>query len=592
MSINQETNDRIKVVGTNIAEKATVIWNVADMLRGPFKPHEYGLVILPMTVVKRFHDCLLPTHDAVLAQYEKVKNFDVKDGFLTKASGYQFYNTSKFTFDSLLADPENIESNFRDYLNGFSANVQDVLSKFDFDNIIKRMVESNALYLVIKEFNSQKGYLGPDKISAVDCGYIFEDLVRRFSESFGEEAGAHFTSRDVIYLMTDILLSDANLSQNGNVTVYDMAMGTSQMLSCMEERIRDLNSEMDVTCFGQEFNPSTFAIAKADMMIRGGDPNNMRFGDTLSEDQFSGYKFKYIISNPPFGIDWKREQKAVEAEAAKGELGRFAPGLPKISDGQQLFVLNGLSKLANDGKMTIIQNGSPLFSGDAGSGPSEIRRYMLENDWLDAIIQLSTDMFMNTGISTYIWVLNKNKPTYRTGKVQLIDASHCGEQRRKSIGFKRYDITDLCRELIVKAYGEFKNNEIYGDREGIYCQSKIFANEEFGYNKIVVERPELGEDGKPLLKKGKPVPDTTKRDTENVPLSENIDEYFAREVLPYAPDAWIDAKKTKLGYEIPMTRYFYEYQVPEKVEDIMGRLQSIEADIQASLEVLFGGEQL
>ena len=589
MSINQETNDRIKVVGTNIAEKATVIWNVADMLRGPFKPHEYGLVILPMTVVKRFHDCLLPTHDAVLAQYEKVKNFDVKDGFLTKASGYQFYNTSKFTFDSLLADPENIESNFRDYLNGFSANVQDVLSKFDFDNIIKRMVESNTLYLVIKEFNSQKGYLGPDKISAVDCGYIFEDLVRRFSESFGEEAGAHFTSRDVIYLMTDILLSDADLSKNGNVTVYDMAMGTSQMLSCMEERIHDLNSDMDVTCFGQEFNPSTFAIAKADMMIRGGDPNNMRFGDTLSEDQFSGYKFKYIISNPPFGIDWKREQKAVEAEAAKGELGRFAPGLPKISDGQQLFVLNGLSKLANDGKMTIIQNGSPLFSGDAGSGPSEIRRYMLENDWLDAIIQLSTDMFMNTGISTYIWVLNKNKPTYRAGKVQLIDASHCGEQRRKSIGFKRYDITDVCRELIVKAYGEFKNNEIYGDKEGVYCQSKIFDNEEFGYNKIIVERPELGEDGKPLLKKGKPVPDSSKRDTENVPLNENIDEYFAREVLPYAPDAWIDAKKTKIGYEIPMTRYFYEYQAPESVESIIGRIQELETDIQNSLNSLFGG---
>ena len=592
MSTNQDTNDRIKVVGTNIAEKATVIWNVADMLRGPFKPHEYGLVILPMTVVKRFHDCLLPTHDAVLNQYEKVKNFDVKDGFLTKASGYQFYNTSKFTFDSLLADPENIESNFRDYLNGFSANVQDVLSKFDFDNIIKRMVESNTLYLVIKEFNSPKGYLGPDKISAVDCGYIFEDLVRRFSESFGEEAGAHFTSRDVIYLMTDILLSDADLSKNGNVTVYDMAMGTSQMLSCMEERIHDLNSDMDVTCFGQEFNPSTFAIAKADMMIRGGDPNNMRFGDTLSEDQFSGYKFKYIISNPPFGIDWKREQKAVEAEAAKGELGRFAPGLPKISDGQQLFVLNGLSKLANDGKMTIIQNGSPLFSGDAGSGPSEIRRYMLENDYLDAIIQLSTDMFMNTGISTYIWVLNKSKPAHRIGKVQLIDASHCGELRRKSIGFKRYDITDVCRELIVKAYGEFKNNEVYGNKNDIYCHSKIFSNEEFGYNKIVVERPELDENGIPVLKKGKLVADASRRDTENVPLREDINEYFEREVLPYAPDAWIDTKKTKLGYEIPMTRYFYEYRAPESVEDIMIRIHKLEDEIQTSLNSLFGNEYL
>ena len=269
-------NDKFAVVGTNIAEKATMIWNVADMLRGPFKPHEYGLVILPMTVVKRFHDCLLPTHDAVLETYEKVKHFAVKDGFLTKASGYQFYNISKFTFDSLLTDPENIEANFRDYLAGFSANVQDVLSKFDFDTVIRRMVESNTLYLVIREFNSPKGYLGPDRITAVDCGYIFEDLVRRFSESFGEEAGAHFTSRDVVYLMTDLLLSDADLSRGGNVTVYDMAMGTSQMLSCMEERIHELNAEIGVTCFGQEFNPSTFAIAKADMMIRGGDPNNMR----------------------------------------------------------------------------------------------------------------------------------------------------------------------------------------------------------------------------------------------------------------------------------------------------------------------------
>ena len=680
-------NNKFDVVGTNIAEKATMIWNVADMLRGPFKPHEYGLVILPMTVVKRFHDCLLSTHKAVLEKYEEVKKFAVIDGFLTTASQYQFYNISKYTFDSLLADPENIEANFRDYLNGFSANVQDVLSKFDFDNIIRRMVESNTLYLVIKEFNSQKGYLGPDKISAVDCGYIFEDLVKRFSESFGEEAGAHFTSRDslladpenieanfrdylngfsanvqdvlskfdfdniirrmvesntlylvikefnsqkgylgpdkisavdcgyifedlvkrfsesfgeeagahftsrdIIYLMTDLLLSDADLSKGGNVTVYDMAMGTSQMLSCMEERIQELNTEIGVTCFGQEFNPSTFAIAKADMMIRGGDPNNMRFGDTLSEDQFSGYQFQYIISNPPFGIDWKREKAAVEAEAKKGDLGRFAPGLPKISDGQQLFVLNGLSKLAPNGKMAIIQNGSPLFSGDAGSGPSEIRRYMLENDWLDAIVQLGTDMFMNTGISTYIWICSKDKPLHRTGKVQLIDASHCYEARRKSIGTKRNDITDQCRDLIVKAYGAFENDAVYGDKEGIYCQSKIFDTEEFGYQKIVVEQPQRDENGEIVLKKGKPVADTSLRDTENVPLTEDIKEYFKREVLPYAPEAWIDKKKTKKGYEIPMTRYFYEYQAPEPVEEIAVRLHELELEIQSSLDALFGGE--
>jgi type I restriction enzyme M protein len=582
-------NDKITAVGANIAEKAAMIWNVADMLRGPFKPHEYGLVILPMTVVKRFHDCLLPTHQAVLDTYEKVKKLQVIDGFLQKASGYQFYNTSRFTFETLLADPDNIESNFRDYLSGFSANAQDVLAKFDFDNIIKRMVESNTLYLVIKEFGSEKGYLGPDKISTVDCGYIFEDLVRRFSESFGEEAGAHFTSRDIIYLMTDLLLSEADLDTS-SMTVYDMAMGTSQMLSCMEERIHELNSDIEVTCFGQEFNPSTFAIAKADMMIRGGDPNNMRFGDTLSEDQFPGFTFQYIISNPPFGIDWKREQKAVEAEAARGKIGRFAPGLPKISDGQQLFVLNGLAKLANEGKMAIIQNGSSLFSGDAGSGPSNIRQYILENDWLDCIIQLSTDMFMNTGISTYIWVLSKDKPAHRAGKVQLIDASHCFEPRRKSIGTKRNDITDACRELIVTAYGEFANGKVYGDKNGIYCESKVFESVEFGYNKIVVERPQRDEAGNVILKRGKPVPDTSLRDTENVPLVQDIDAYFAREVLPYAPDAWIDHSKTKVGYEIPMTRYFYEYQAPEAVEDIVARITALEQDISAGLAELFHKE--
>ena len=577
-------------VGVNISDKSTVIWNVADMLRGPFKPHEYGLVILPMTVVKRFHDCLLPTHDKVLETYEKVRTLEVYDGFLVRASGYQFYNISPFTFDKLIADPDNIESNFRDYLAGFSENVQDVLAKFDFDSIIRRMVESNTLYLVVKEFATPKGYLGPDKISAVDCGYIFEDLVRRFNESYGEEAGAHFTSRDIIYLMTDLLLCDTRFNGQA-ITVYDMAMGTSQMLSCMEERIHALDSEAEVTCFGQEFNPSTFAIAKADMMIRGGNPDNMRFGDTLSDDKFPGFKFDRIISNPPFGIDWKREQKAVEKEAALGEKGRFCAGLPKISDGQQLFVLNGLAKLAEDGRMAIVQNGSPLFSGDAGSGPSNIRQYILENDWLEAIIQLSTDQFMNTGITTYIWVLNKNKPSYREGKVQLIDASHCYEPRRKSIGTKRNDITDACRELIVTAYGEFENR-VYsadGSKSGIYCESKIFDSVEFGYHKIVVERPQRDENGEIIRKKGKPVADPELRDTENIPLTQDIDAYFAREVLPYAPDAWIDEKKTKVGYEIPMTRYFYEYQQPEASDAILERIIGLESDISASLKRLFEG---
>ena len=580
------SNEAFYQVGKNLQEKASVIWNIANHLAGPFKPHEYGLVILPMTVIKRFHDCLLPHYTEMQEQYAKVKHFQVIDGFMCKASHYQFYNTSKFTFETLLADQAQIESNFKSYLNGFSQNVQDVLAKFEFENIVKRMVESDTLYWVIKEFNTAKGYLGPDKISAVDCGYIFEDLVRRFSESYDEEAGAHFTSRDIIYLMTDLLLTEANL-RDENISVYDMTMGTSQMLSCMEERIKQLNSEAVVTCFGQEFNPSTFAIAKADMLIRGGEANNMRYGDTLSDDKFKGFKFRYIISNPPFGIDWKKEQKAVEAEHNLGKDGRFEPGLPKISDGQQLFMLNGLAKMADDGRMAIIQNGSPLFTGDAGSGPSEIRRYILERDWLEAIIQLSNDQFMNTGIATYIWVLNKSKSAQKQGKVQLIDASHCFEPRRKSIGFKRNDITDKCRDLIVTAFGEFKNNAIYGDEKGIYCESKIFNTLDFGYQKIIVEQPQKDENGNNILKKGKPVADTALRDSENVSFNEDINDYFEREVKPYAPEAWIDANKTKIGYEISMTRYFYKYQEPEKTSDIIKRLNLIETDISNSLKRLF-----
>ena len=579
-------------VQVNISEKATVIWNIANALVGYYKPHEYGTVILPMTVIKRFHDCLLPRQEQMLKTYDEVKDFAVIDGFMEEASGYQFYNTSKYNFELLLADPDNIESNFKNYVAGFSPNVQDVLARFKFDEVLKGIVEAGALYVIIKEFASDKGYLGPDKVSAVDCGYIFEELVRRFSESYGEEAGAHFTSRDIIYTMTDILLVNEDLSNLSNVTVYDQTMGTSQMLTCMEERIHALNADIDVNCFGQEFNPSTYAIAKSDMMIRGGDPNNMRFGDTLDNDQFKNYRFRYLISNPPFGIDWKKEQKAVEKEAAMGDRGRFPCGLPKISDGQQLFMLNGISKMEDDARMAIIQNGSPLFNGDAGSGPSNIRQYMLENDWLDAIIQLSTDQFMNTGISTYIWILDKDKPVERAGKVQLIDASHCYEPRRKSIGNKRNDITDKCREMIVKAYSEYKNDAVYTDEEKpeIYCESKIFDTVEFGYNKIVVERPLIDENGNVVMKKGKPMADASLRDTENVPLKEDIDAYFDREVKPYAPDAWIDKAKTKVGYEIPMTRYFYKYEAPESSKDIEARISVLEQDIMASLKELFGGK--
>lgn len=573
----------------NITEKSTIIWNIADILSGLYKPHEYGNVILPMTVIKRFHDCLLPTREKVLKVYENIKHFEVKDGFLTNASGYQFYNISQFTFESLLADPSNIEDNFRAYLAGFSENVLDILENFKFEEQIKTLANNDMLFYIIQEFNTQKAYMGDDKITSVDMGYIFEELIKRFSESYHEEAGAHFTSRDIIYLMTDLLLAEEKdaLIQDGVMkTVYDMAMGTSQMLGCMEERLKALDADAEVTCFGQEINPSTYAIAKADMLIKGGNPENMKQGDTLSDDKFKNYTFDYIISNPPFGISWKVSQKAVNDEHKLGDNGRFGVGLPSINDGQMLFTLNGIKKLKDNGKMAIVHNGSPLFTGDAGSGPSEIRRYIIENDWLDAIIQLSNDAFYNTGITTYIWIISKEKPYHRQGKVQLIDASKCFEKRRKAIGNKRNDISEVCRELIVKAYGEFTNKE-YVLESGISCESKVFENVDFGYNKIIIETPQLDEKGNIVRKGKKLVPDTKKRDSENVPLDMDIDAYFEKEVKPYNSLAWIDKNKTKVGYEIPFTRYFYKYTAPEKSDDIAKRIYNLENEIVDSLNALF-----
>lgn len=597
------SNDQmLKNVGTNIQEKAALIWNVANTLVGLYKPHEYGLVILPMCLIKRFHDCLLPTHQKVLEAAEKFKDLEVKEGFLTKAAGYQFYNTSKFTFETLLADSENIAENFEDFLNGFSDNVKDILHRMKFEDQIKTMKEGKVLYQVISDFNSSKADMSPKKISAVDMGYIFENLVQRFSESYDEEAGAHFTSRDIIYLMCDLLVnSDKNAfaSDGINKTVYDMTMGTSQMLTCMEERLKQFDKEAVVTSFGQEFNPFTFGIAKADMLIRGGDPNNMQFGDTLNDDKFNGYKFDYIISNPPFGIDWKKEADDIEKEHKKGSAGRFGVGLPPKSDGQLLFMLNGVAKLKDPnenktgGRMAIIQNGSSLFSGDAGSGQSEIRRYLIENDWLDAIVQLPNDSFYNTGIATYIWIITKDKEEKRVGKVQLIDASNCYESRRKNIGNKRVDITDNARNLILKAYDEYSENKVYEETTEsgakLVCKSKVLDSVDLGYNKITVESPLLDENGNPVKdKKGKTQADSDKRDFENVPLDQDIDKYFEREVLPYNKDAWIDKSKTKIGYEIPFTRTFYEYKQLEKADDIAARIEEHEKNLMEKLRNLFG----
>jgi type I restriction enzyme M protein len=575
----------------NVQKQANLIWNVADILRGLYKPHEYGKVILPMTVIKRLHDTLKSTRDEVLKAAEQYKNMNetMRNRFLEKASGYSFYNTSLYTFETLLADPANIETNFRAYLNGFSDNMQDILGSFKFDVEITNMAENDALYYVIQEFNKKESYLGPDKVTSTDMGYIFEELVRKFSESYNEEAGAHFTSRDIIYLMTDLLLvedRDTLTGQNVVKTVYDQTMGTSQMLSAMIERIRDFNESAEVRTFGQELNPETFAIAKADTMIRGGNPDNMALGSTLSNDQFEGYTFDYCISNPPFGIDWKKDKSKVEEEHRKCENGRFGVGLPKISDGQLLFQLNGISKLKETGRMAIVHNGSALFSGNAGGGESSIRQYVIEKDWLEAIVQLPTDLFYNTGISTYVWIITKNKSEERQGKVQLIDASKVFEKRRKNIGEKRVDISEECRNIIVQAYGEFDNKEFFLDDK--FVESKVFDNEEFGFTKVTVESPQRDEEGNIILIKGKPVADTSLRDTEDIPLKEDIQAYFEREVLSFNRDAWMDRKKDKIGYEIPFTRLFYKYTAPESAEVIAERIKKIEESIVANFEALSG----
>lgn len=595
MSVSEE---KINEVGRKAQENANLIWNAANSLFGAFKPHEYGQVILPMCVIKRFHDCLLPYHKDILEAAEKYKNAGpLKAGFLKKASHYQFYNTSKFTFDLLKADPENIEENFDDFLHGFSENVIEILTRMNFFAQVDRMKEAKLLYQIIVDFSTEKMDMSEKNFTTVDMGYIFENLVQRFSESYNEEAGAHFTSRDIIYLMCDLLVTNSealNDDDGLHCTVYDMTMGTSQMLTCMEERLKQIDENADVKTFGQEINPFTMGVAAADTIIHGGDPDNMKFGNTLSDDQFSGYQFDFCISNPPFGIDWKREAVEVEKEHKLGESGRFAPGLPGKSDGQMLFLLNGIAKLKDNGRMAIIQNGSSLFAGDAGSGQSEIRKYIIENDWLDAIVQLPNDSFYNTGISTYIWIIDKNKPLRSPGIVQLIDASKCCVMRRKAIGNKRVDINDVCRKLITKAHSEYTEktySEQISDDAIVSCSSKIFNNYELGYSKITVERPMYDETGKILLKKGKPIADKKKRDTEIVPLSDKIEDYFKREVLPYAPDAWIDETKTKEGYEIPMTRLFFEYDIPESTEILKNKLIKLESSISSKSLELLGKEE-
>jgi type I restriction enzyme M protein len=586
-----------KQTNINIQEKANLIWEIATHLYGEYKPHEYGKVILPMTVIKRFDDALRDTKKAVVEKNNELNssNKEVNDktrhAILKNVAKHDFYNTSKFDFAGLIADADNIKENFTSYLQAFSDNVKDIIQRFDFFKEIDKMSENDLLYTIINEFNAKKADFSPNVVTAQDMGYIFEELIRKFSESYDEQAGAHFTARDIIYLMTELLVVNdkEELKKNGgSKTAYDMTMGTSQMLTCLDERLQDINESINLTCFGQEFNPETYAIAKADTLIRGGDADNMKFGDTLSNDQFEGYTFDYIISNPPFGIDWKKEKNSVEKEAKLGESGRFEAGLPAIGDGQMLFLQNGLKKLKPTGRMAIIQNGSSLFNGDAGSGPSNIRKFIIENDRLEAIIQLPNDLFYNTGIATYIWVITgkEGKEDRRLGKVQLIDASKCYVKRRKNIGNKRVDLSDEAISLIVKAYNSFDNLEF--NEDGLFVESKVFDNAYFGYTKVTVETAETDDKGNEVLKKGKKQAVKGKTDSEIIPLTEDIEKYFNKNVLPFNEHAFMDRTKDKIGYEIPFTRIFYKFVEPRRSDDIFAEFKELSNQEQELMKKILG----
>ena len=561
---------------------SSFIWSVADLLRGDYKQSEYGKVILPFTILRRL-DCVLEkTKPAVLAEFEKRKATKINpEPFLLKKTGHLFFNTSPLDMKKLMGDQDHIKENLYAYTQGFSPNVRDIFEAFEFHTQIDRLAKAGLLYLVTEKFAGID--LHPDTVSNAQMGVVFEELIRKFAEISNETAGEHFTPREVIRLMVNLLFieDDDALTKPGVVrSLYDPTAGTGGMLSVGEEHLAALNPDARLVMYGQELNPESYAICKADMLIKGQDIGNIIQGNTLSDDGHPGKTFDYQLSNPPFGVEWKKIEKEVRKEAEQmGFEGRFGPGLPRVSDGSLLFLLHLISKMApaKDGgsKFGIVLNGSPLFTGGAGSGESEIRRYVLENDLVEAIIALPTDMFYNTGISTYVWIVTNRKPARRKGKVQLIDASSFWQKMRKSLGSKRKELSPEHIEEITRLFGKFK--EVTKDGVPI---SRIFKNEDFGYRTITVERPLRDEAGKVVLaakgkQKGKPQPDADLRDTENVPLSEDVVEYFKREVLPHAADAWIDDEKTKVGYEIPFNRHFYVFKPPRALAEIDAELKTV-----------------
>ncbi|MCC9608269.1 type I restriction-modification system subunit M [Blastopirellula sp. JC732] len=566
---------------------SSFIWSVADLLRGDYKQSEYGRVILPFTVLRRL-DCVLEwTKVAVLKEYDKRKAAGVNpEPFLRKKSKQHFYNTSPLDLKKLMGDADNIRENLFSYVEAFSADVRDIFDCFDFHNQVQRLDKANLLYLVTEKFANID--LHPNVVSNEQMGHVFEELIRKFAEISNETAGEHFTPREVIRLMVNLLFieDDEALTKPGVVrSLYDPTAGTGGMLSVAEEHLAQLNPDARLVMYGQELNAESYAICKADMLIKGQDVSQIVLGNTLADDGLAGQQFDYMLSNPPFGVEWKKIQKAIQDEhKQQGYNGRFGPGLPRVSDGSLLFLMHLISKMrpAKDGgsRFGIVLNGSPLFTGNAGSGESEIRRYVLENDLLEAIIGLPTDMFYNTGISTYVWIVTNRKPKHRQGKVQLIDASGLWQKMRKSLGSKRKELSDDHIEQITKLFGKAKaasTTDADGQQVPI---SRIFKNQDFGYQTITVERPERDSKGNVVKetkgkRKGQPKPDSSLRDTEDVPLAEEIEAYFEREVLPHVPDAWIDHEKTKTGYEIPFNRHFYVFKPPRDLAEIDAELKVV-----------------
>jgi type I restriction enzyme M protein len=539
-----------------------------------------------LTVLRRL-DCVLEKKkEKVLQKYQDVKRMKIKnfDPILNKVAGYNFHNKSKYTFDKLVADPNNIAANLRNYINGFSDEAREIIEQFEFDNHITRMDDNNLLFLVVKRF--QEVDLHPEKISGIEMGYMFEELIRKFAELSNETAGEHFTPREVIRLMVDLLfLNDRDiLTKKGIVkTIYDCCAGTGGMLSVAEEYLNELNPDARLEVFGQELNPESYAICKSDMLIKGQNPTNIKKGNSISEDKLHGEKFDYLITNPPFGVKWQKIEKQVRDEhEQKGHGGRFGAGLPSVSDGSFLFLMHLMSKMkpAKDAgsRLAIVFNGSPLFSGSPSNTKNEssIRQWVIENDLLEAIIALPNQLFYNTGISTYIWIISNHKPTKRKGKVQLINAVDFFKKMSKSLGDKRNELAPQHITDITKIYGDFKENKY----------SKIFDNRDFGYYKVTIERPEM-KDGKAVLdKNGNPKPDSSLRDTENIPLKDDIHEYIRKEVLPHVPDAWVDEKKTLVGYEINFTKYFYEYKPLRPLAEIRKDILALEKETEGLINTI------